>query len=382
MQQPGGRLGAPPGAAGVVVAEVGTLAQALDSELTRSRDLVVQLGEGEHPLRAVGSPIKFEGFVPHYGLPPLLDEHHDEVLGKAPPDARAAGPACVGQGADGAGQRRRGRSAAAATAAHARAPCAAHRPHRRAGRGQEHAGRPPRAARAREQRIGVLAIDPTSPKSGGAILGDRIRMDELDGSAELYIRSIGSRSTSDGLTDNLPEMLDLMDAHGFDEVLLETVGVGQAEYAARVQVDTLVLVLLPDSGDIVQAMKAGIMEMADIFVVNKSDLPGAQKMATDIKRISAMARYAEGDWRPTVLLASATQPDSIAALSAEIDRHQAWFAQAQRRDTLVQERARYRLRRLIERRTAEVVAGFDAQALDAPLRDQLRRAVQAIAADE
>ena len=236
--------------------------------------------------------------------------------------------------------------------------------------------------RARDQRIGVLAVDPSSPKSGGAILGDRIRMDELDGSAELYIRSIGSRSTSDGLSDNLPEMLDLMDAHGFDEVLLETVGVGQAEYAARVQVDTLVLVLLPESGDIVQAMKAGIMEMADIFVVNKADLPGAQKMATDIKRISAMARHIEGDWRPTVLLASATQPDSIAALSAEIDRHQAWFAQAQRRAALVQERARYRLRRLIERRTAEVVAGFDAAALDAPLRDQLRRAVQAIAAGE
>jgi len=236
--------------------------------------------------------------------------------------------------------------------------------------------------RARAQRMGVLAVDPSSPKSGGAILGDRIRMDELDGSAELYIRSIGSRSTSDGLSDNLPEMLDLMDAHGFDEVLLETVGVGQAEYAARVQVDTLVLVLLPESGDIVQAMKAGIMEMADLFVVNKSDLPGAQKMATDIKRIATMARRAEGDWRPPVLLASATQPASIAALSDEIDRHQAWFTQAQRQDALVQERARYRLRRLIERRAAEVVAGFDATALDAPLRDQLRRAVQAIAAGE
>ena len=102
-------------------------------------------------------------------------------------------------------------------------------------------------------------------------------MDELAGNAQLYIRSIGSRSRRDGLADNLPEMLDLMDEFGFDEVLLETVGVGQAEYAARAQVDTLVLVLLPESGDMVQAMKAGIMEMADIFVVNKADLPGAQK---------------------------------------------------------------------------------------------------------
>ena len=105
--------------------------------------------------------------------------------------------------------------------------------------------------------MGILAIDPSSPRTGGAILGDRIRMDELQGMSDLYIRSIGSRSTADGLSDNLPEMLDLMDEFGFDEVLLETVGVGQVEYAARVQVDTLVLLLLPESGDVVQAMKAG-----------------------------------------------------------------------------------------------------------------------------
>lgn len=232
--------------------------------------------------------------------------------------------------------------------------------------------------RAPGQRIGVLAVDPSSPKSGGAILGDRIRMDELAGSAELYIRSLGSRTTSDGLSDNLPEMLDLMDAHGFDEVLLETVGVGQAEYAARVQVDTLVLVLLPESGDVVQAMKAGIMEMADIFVVNKADLPGAQKMATDIRRIAAMARRGPNDWQPPVLLTSASQPESIAALSAEIDLHQAWLAQTCRRETLRHDRARYRLRRLIDRRAAEVVAAFDAQMFDAPIELQLDQALQAI----
>jgi LAO/AO transport system kinase len=234
--------------------------------------------------------------------------------------------------------------------------------------------------RARDaRRLGVLAIDPSSPRSGGAILVDRIRMDELQGAADLYIRSIGSRTTSDGLSDNLPEMLDTMDAFGFDEVLLETVGVGQTEYAARLQVDTLVLVLLPESGDTVQAMKAGIMEMADIFVVNKSDLPGAQKMATDIKRIAALARHAEGAWRPTVLLASAQRPDSIERLSAEIDRHQAWLEASQRRGALLQARARYRLRRLIERRAAAAVAALDAQLLQAPLTEQLERALQAMA---
>ena len=293
---------------GVVVAEVGTLAQALDSELARSRDLVVQLGEGEHPLRAVGSPVKFEGFAPRYGTAAAARRApRARCWGRRRPDARAAaGPACAGaRRLTRAGQRRRIATCCGSNPP----PTHAHHARRIGLTGAPGAGKSTLAGhlalhRARDRRLGVLAVDPSSPKSGGAILGDRIRMDELDGSAELYIRSIGSRSTSDGLSDNLPEMLDLMDAHGFDEVLLETVGVGQAEYAARVQVDTLVLVLLPESGDVVQAMKAGIMEMADIFVVNKADLPGAQKMATDIKRISAMARHTEGDWRPTVLLAS------------------------------------------------------------------------------
>lgn len=229
--------------------------------------------------------------------------------------------------------------------------------------------------RSPDRRIGILAIDPSSPRSGGAILGDRIRMDELQGASELYIRSIGSRSTSDGLSDNLPEMLEVMDEFGFAEVLLETVGVGQVEYAARVQVDTLVLLLQPESGDVVQAMKAGIMEMADIFVINKSDLPGAQKMATDIKRIAALSRHQEGAWRPTVLLTSSSKPESVAALSAEIDRHQAWLDAGEQREKLLQERARYRLRRLIERRTAEVVANQDPSFFLAPIAQQLDRAL-------
>jgi LAO/AO transport system kinase len=236
--------------------------------------------------------------------------------------------------------------------------------------------------RARDRHIGVLAIDPSSPKSGGAILGDRIRMDDLEGSGDLFIRSIGSRATSDGLSDNLPEMLDLMDEHGFDEVLLETVGVGQAEYAVRVQVDTLVLVLLPESGDVIQAMKAGIMEMADIFVVNKADLAGATRMAADIRHIVALAHQAEGAWRPSVMLTSSALPDSIAALSAEVDRHQAWLAAAGRTQSMRQERARYRLRRLIERRCAEVVNAFDAQTLEAPIALQVEMALQEIGSFE
>ena len=224
--------------------------------------------------------------------------------------------------------------------------------------------------RAERGRLGILAIDPSSPHSGGAILGDRIRMDELPGAADLYIRSLGSRKTTDGLADNLPDMLDAMDDFGFTEVVLETVGVGQAEHAARAQVDTLVLVLLPDSGDVVQAMKAGIMEMADIFVISKADLPGAHRMATDIKRIAAITRREGGAWVPPVLLVSVSQPESIIALSHAIDDHQAWLARSDRAAVLLEQRARYRLRRLVERRVAEVIAQQDAAFFVAPLGDQ------------
>lgn len=228
-------------------------------------------------------------------------------------------------------------------------------------------------------RIGVLAVDPSSPRSGGAILGDRIRMDELEGSAELYIRSLGSRGTSDGLADNLPEMLDAMDAFGFSEVLLETVGVGQVEYAARHQVDTLVLLLLPESGDTVQAMKAGIMEMADIVVVNKADLPGAARMATDIRRVAAVTRHADGAWVPPVLLTAASQPASILGLSEAIDRHQAWLGDGKRQRALREQRARYRLRRMIEARTAAVIAQQDSGFFALPVDQQVERVAALLA---
>lgn len=230
--------------------------------------------------------------------------------------------------------------------------------------------------RAPRGRLGVLAVDPSSPKSGGAILGDRVRMDELAGNAQLYIRSLGSRRTGDGLADNLPEMLDLMDDFEFDEVLLETVGVGQAEHAVRAQVDTLVLVLLPDSGDTVQAMKAGIMEMADIFVVHKSDLPGAPRMAADIRRIAAMSRRAPGAWVEPILLTCANHADSVQALSQAIDSHQAWQA-GQSHERVVQ-RGRYRLRRLLERRIAQFVAQQDGAFFETPLARQFEHALDAL----
>jgi len=230
------------------------------------------------------------------------------------------------------------------------------------------------------RRVGVLAVDPSSPNTGGAILGDRIRMDELPGSAELYIRSVGSRTSSDGLSDNLPEMLELMDAFGFDEVLLETVGVGQAEHAARTQVDTLVLVMLPNSGDVVQAMKAGIMELADLYVVNKADQAGASRMAADIQRICALARRTRDAWQPLVLLTSAQQPESIEALSAAIDEHGRWLQAQPTRQARLDDRARYRLSRLLERLLAEQVQAMGATSLHAPVIEQVQQVLQRLQA--
>lgn len=211
-------------------------------------------------------------------------------------------------------------------------------------------------ARAADRRIGLLAIDPTSPRTGGAILGDRVRVDELAGAGDIFVRSLASRTANDGLADNLPELLEAMDAAGFDEILVETVGVGQAEHAVRSQVDTLVLVLNPESGDMVQAMKAGIMELADLYVINKADLPGAPRIAAEIRRVLQFAPLA--DWQPPVVLTSIDDPDSIARLSAEIDRHQSWLAGSGTQAERSLERARYRLRNLIERQVAETVAAL------------------------
>lgn len=229
-------------------------------------------------------------------------------------------------------------------------------------------------------RVGVLAIDPTSPKTQGAILGDRIRMDELEGSEELFIRSFASRSAADGLTDNLPELLEVMDRFAFDEVLLETVGVGQAEYAARSHVDSLVLVLPPDGGDAVQAMKAGIMEVADIFAVNKADMPQARRFAADVRRMVALARQGAAGWRPPVLLTAASDPDSIAGLSDALDRHFEWLEASGERDRNRLARRKYRLRRWIERSIDDVVERQPAAFFELPAGQQVAGVLQQLVA--
>ncbi|CAO3436337.1 ArgK/MeaB family GTPase [Azospirillum doebereinerae] len=216
-------------------------------------------------------------------------------------------------------------------------------------------------------RLGVLAVDPSSPYSRGAILGDRIRMDAVVDDPGLFIRSLASRHAHDGLADNIADLLSIMDAHGFDEVILETVGVGQTEYGAKALVDTFVLVLIPESGDQIQAMKAGLMETADVYVVNKADLPRAGKVASEVRATLARSGDTDGSWRPRVLEASATDAASVARLSAAIDEHHAWASAHRDREAVQRLRKRHHIGELVRRRVAELVEDADEALLDRPL---------------
>ena len=173
--------------------------------------------------------------------------------------------------------------------------------------------------------LAIIAIDPTSPVSGGAILGDRIRMEELATDPRIYIRSLATRNSFDGLADNLPDILAALDGFGFTEVLLETVGVGQVEYAVSDLVDTTLVLLPPGAGDQVQAMKSGILEKADIYVINKVDQPGASQLAAELRTVLKQRPTLEDSWNPTIIATSIGDAASVVALDREIDRHQAWM---------------------------------------------------------
>lgn len=137
--------------------------------------------------------------------------------------------------------------------------------------------------RARDEEVGVVAVDPTSPYSGGALLGDRIRMNDLATDSGIFIRSMATRGSVGGLATTTKEVIDLMDAFGLGRILIETVGVGQTEMEITGAADTVVVVLVPESGDGIQAMKAGLVEIADVFVVNKADRPGADRVVGDLR---------------------------------------------------------------------------------------------------
>lgn len=220
--------------------------------------------------------------------------------------------------------------------------------------------------------VAVVAVDPTSPFTGGALLGDRIRMESVSLDEGVYIRSMATRGSLGGLATTTREVCDVLDAAGFDRILIETVGVGQSELDVARMADTTVVVLVPESGDGIQTLKSGIMEIADVFVVNKADRPGAEKLQHEIevtlgirkgnafRRIRAhhgarvTAPREEGadgsgttGWEPPVLLTTASAGTGTEAVTGALDRHRQWLEVS---GQLVERR-----RRRLELRTREVV---------------------------
>ncbi|HET6817715.1 MAG TPA: methylmalonyl Co-A mutase-associated GTPase MeaB [Mycobacteriales bacterium] len=195
------------------------------------------------------------------------------------------------------------------------------------------------AFRRAGKRVGVLAVDPSSPFSGGALLGDRVRMQEHALDDGVYIRSMASRGHLGGLSWSTPQALRVLDAAGCDVVLVETVGVGQAEVEVASLADTTVVLVAPGMGDAIQAAKAGILEVADVFVVNKADRDGADQTARDLRHMLSLGeRRRPGEWQPPIVKTVAAKGEGVDELVDALDKHRSWLAESGRLD------ARRRLR--------------------------------------
>src|SRR4051794_33382294 len=183
------------------------------------------------------------------------------------------------------------------------------------------------ALRAADKRVGVLAVDPSSPFSGGALLGDRVRMQDHATDPDVFIRSMASRGQLGGLSAAVPQALRVLDAAHCDVVLVETVGVGQAEVEIASLADTTLLIVAPGFGDGIQAAKAGIIEIADIFVVNKADRDGADQVARDLRYMQSLGgRHSDpGAWKPPIVKTVAARGEGVDDVLAAIEKHRAWM---------------------------------------------------------
>src|SRR5690606_1377953 len=176
--------------------------------------------------------------------------------------------------------------------------------------------------------VAVVAVDPTSPYSGGAILGDRIRMLRWYQDHGVFIRSMATRGHLGGLAAATLRVVALLDAAGYQRVLIETVGVGQSEVDVAEAADSTVVVLTPGQGDAVQALKAGIMEIGDVFCVNKADLPGADRVRREVRAALELAPSLAGAWRPPIVSTVASTGQGVADLVERLDRHHAHLSQS------------------------------------------------------
>jgi LAO/AO transport system kinase len=183
-----------------------------------------------------------------------------------------------------------------------------------------------RELRNREHKVGVIAVDPTSPFTGGAILGDRIRMMELAGDPNIFIRSMASRGNLGGLATSTRDVVRAMDAAGYNPIIIETVGTGQAEVEVMRTAQTVLVVVAPGMGDDIQAIKAGILEIADIFVVSKADKPGADQTAAELSMLLSLDSHRrQAPWRIPILKTSALKVQGIGELVDAIQKHQVYL---------------------------------------------------------
>ncbi len=178
------------------------------------------------------------------------------------------------------------------------------------------------------KRVGVLAVDPSSPFSGGALLGDRVRMQDHATDPDVYIRSMASRGHLGGLSWTTPQALRVLDAAGCDVVIVETVGVGQSEVEIAGLADTTVVLMAPGLGDGIQAAKAGILEIGDIFVVNKADRDGAEQVRRELRSVVALSDRAADGWKPPIVLTVAQSGRGLDEVVTEIDRHRGWLEES------------------------------------------------------
>lgn len=202
--------------------------------------------------------------------------------------------------------------------------------------------------RRQNKTVGIIAVDPTSPFTGGALLGDRVRMSDIGQDAGVFIRSMATRGSLGGLSKKAIDAADVFDAAGYDIVIFETVGVGQSELDIAHAADTTIVVLVPESGDAVQAMKAGLMEIADFFVVNKSDRPAAQQAVTALKTILMMRDHDENSWMPNIIKSVALNDIGITEIADEIERHKEYLLNSNTFYTRREERARARIKDIVE----------------------------------
>lgn len=202
--------------------------------------------------------------------------------------------------------------------------------------------------RKQNKKVGIIAVDPTSPFTGGALLGDRVRMTDIGMDDGVFIRSMATRGSLGGLSKKAIDAADVLDAAGFDLILLETVGVGQSELDIAQAADTTIVVLVPESGDSVQAMKAGLMEIADFFVLNKSDRPGSQQAYTALQTILMIKDHDENSWLPNIIKAVASENKGVDEIATEIDRHKSFMRDKNLFNHKREKQAKVRIKEIVE----------------------------------